>query len=245
MAFDWGEDPLGERDIVSVHKAVPLFNEAAAAPGGNGMTRVLTQMRLLSESHSLGFAYVSPTEAGTRYHRREVVEGLARQPVHTKDALVRRLRGAVPSSSAVLVLRQRERTPIREGHRQVFGPRGEVLYERNWYGYDRRMDRSADPDERRQQDDASREVWSVSAANARLVDDAEAQGGFLPLVISVGGLIVSCREILGFDRDREEAGRLLPQRSFRVRPAGDWAEPILDTWLDSGAGKAALWWSLR
>jgi len=242
MSFDWGDDPLGSREIVSVHKAVPLFNEVAAAPGGNGMTRSLAQMKLLSDAHCLGFSYVSGTDAETRYHRREVIEGLARQPVRTREEVIALGRAGELPGDAVLVLRQRERQEIAEHNWREYGPDGEIRYERRWFGYDRRMDHSEDPAERAQQDDASREAWPVSPVNVRRVERTDEAGGCLPLLISVGGLVVACREIIGFDLEREHLGRFRGQRSFLIRPAGAWAEPLLDTWLDSGAGKAALWW---
>lgn len=245
MTFDWGPDALDEQEIVSVHRAVRVFNAAAARPDGNGFRRSLTQLKLLSDARCLGFTYVSRTDGGTHYHRREVVEALARQPVRSKDDLVAMGRTGLLPGDAVLVLRQLCRQEVPEDDRRMLGPDGTVRYERGWYGYDRRADRSEDPERRREQDDASREVWPVARDNARLVEEAEASGGVVPLVVSVGGLIVSCREIVGFDREREVAGELLPRHSFRVRPAGEWAEPLLDTWLDSGAGKAALWWHFR
>lgn len=242
MAFDWGEDPLGSREIVSVHRAVTLFNAAAAAPGGNGMTRSLAQMKLLSDAHCLGFSYVSGTDAETRYHRREVIEALARQPVRTREDVIALGRAGGLPGDAVLVLRQRERQEIPEEQWRTYGPDGEVRYERRWFGYDRRMARSEDPAERAEQEIATRELWPVAPVNVRRVERVEQSGGALPLIVSVGGLVVGCREIIGFDRERERWGSSEGRRSFRVRPAGSWADPLVDTWLESGAGKAALWW---
>ena len=61
------------------------------------------------------------------------------------------------------------------------------------------------------------------------------------MLISVGGLIVSSREITGLSHElssKNHRGRW----AMDVRPSGDWARPLIDTWLNSGPGKSSLWW---
>ena len=176
---------------MSVNQAVVVFNERAAREGGNGMTRSLAQMKLLSEANALGYTFVSESESKTRYYRRGVVEALATQPVWTKQDIVHLgARGQLPGPAA-LVLRQRSRAEIDPADQDVVDAQGTVVYHRAWYGYDRLMDLSEDPADRRAQDLASKELWPVAPAFAGLVDEIEQQGQCIPMIVSVGGLIVS------------------------------------------------------
>lgn len=188
------------------------------------LQRPLAQVQQMSGAHLLGQAF--STAAGVTYYLNSYIDDLARAPRLLKDALLRALQPNFPEVP-VVILRQSS-------------PRAEQNPERSWYGYDRLADRSVDPRKRRAQDNASRMYWPVTQNHRELVNEAAAAGLTIPLIISVGGWIASCREITGIDHALTAAhGHRV---AFTVRPADDWAANITDRWLNSGAGKSILWW---
>ncbi|MGV3148559.1 hypothetical protein [Rothia sp. 11273D007AR] len=81
----------------------------------------------------------------------------------------------------------------------------------------------------------------MSSSNLTLVRSL-APGQSLPLVITVGGLVVAGREIIGVDEAvTAEVGDLV---AFEVQDAGPWLESVKFNWLNSGPGQPILWWDL-
>lgn len=207
--------PLDQRvELVSVNQAAHVLG------------RPLAQVQVLSRSGALGTTYLA---GNTPFYLRSDIEDLAsRRRWSKEDLLALGAEGKLPGP-AVVVIRQRDALPTNDKVR-------------SWYGYRRDMDVSADPAERRQQDNASRMWWPVTAAHRDVVQRTAALGGFVPCIVTVGGLAVSFREITGMDYlVREEEGDTA-KWAFSVRPAGGWAQQLNNTWIDSGPGRAILWW---
>lgn len=189
--------------------------------------RPLAQVQILDRAHALGQAYT--TGAKSRYYPYERMAELASAPRWDKSGFAQRLAELGIQAQKVVVLRQIDAQP-------TAGPAG-----RTWYGFDMAAEMSEDAAVRAGQTDASRMVWKVSSSNLALVRSL-APGQTLPLVITVGGLVVAGREIIGVDEAvTAEVGDLV---AFEVQDAGPWLEAVKFSWLNSGPGQPILWWNL-
>ena len=189
------------------------------------LRRPLAQMQMMSGAHLLGRSFT--TSSGTTYYLRSDIDELSRAPRLDKHDLLQVTAPEFPALPTV-VLRQA-------------APRRQDSVERSWYGFDRLFDRSTDPAKRAAQDNATRMFWPVTLRNRQIVEQAALAGATIPLVISVGGWIASCREITGIDSTLSAAHG--SQVAFTVKSPGDWASRLTDSWLNSGPGKAILWWN--
>ena len=189
--------------------------------------RPLAQVQILDRAHALGRAYT--TGAKSRYYPYERIVELASAPRWDKPGFVQRLAELGVQAQKAVILRQIDAQP-------TTGPAG-----RTWYGFDMAAESSEDAAVRAGQTDASRMVWKISVANLALVRSL-APGQVLPLVITVGGLVVAGREITGVDEAvTAEVGDLV---AFEVQDAGPWLEGVKYGWLNSGPGQPILWWDL-
>lgn len=189
--------------------------------------RPLAQVQILDRAHALGPAYT--TGAKSRYYPYERIAELAAAPRWDKSGFVQRLAEVGVRAPKAVILRQIDAQP-------TVSPAG-----RSWYGFDMAAEMSENAAVRAGQTDASRMVWKVSSSNLALVRSL-APGQTLPLVITVGGLVVAGREIIGVDEAiTAEVGELV---AFEVQDAGPWLESVRFTWLSSGPGQPILWWDL-
>ena len=189
--------------------------------------RPLAQIQILDRAQALGQAYT--TGASSRYYPLEAVEALAQAPRWNKETFPQKLVELGIKAPKAVILRQIDAQPTE-------GPAG-----RSWYGFNMAAERSSDPLVRAGQSNASRMVWKVSASNLALTRSL-APGYSLPMVITVGGLIVAGREIVGVDEAvTAEMGDLV---AFEVKDAGPWLEEVRFNWLSSGPGQPILWWGL-
>lgn len=192
------------------------------------LNRPLAQVQVMDRAHVLGKALVSG--AGARFYRKAGIDALAQRPRHTKESFVSLLAEMGIKAECAVILRQLDAQPSDSWPDQ-----------RSWYGFDLAAELSSDPAIRWQQDQASRMYWAVSAKNLVRARSL-APGQFIPLIISVGGLVVAAREIIGIDEtNTDEASSLV---AFSVKDAGLWFERVNGSWLSSGPGKPILWWDL-
>lgn len=200
----------------SIWTQLKISNHGANAMAGAGL---------------LGQSYVLKSEDDSRaqplFFEASYIDELAGRP-HVSKADVQAL-AADTGAEIVLVIRQS-------------GPQTEdpALWGRTWFGFDARKAYSSDPNEVREQDEATRRLWKISAVNRARLDSMERHGGFGLLIATVGGLVVWTREITGLDPEVNAAD---PARhGFIVRKAGSWQEKLRGNWLRTGKGPSVLTW---
>ncbi|MDU7361644.1 MAG: hypothetical protein E7L00_10620 [Propionibacteriaceae bacterium] len=221
-------------------RALMSITEAARV-----LSRPQPQIQLLSEAHALGQLFTFDTPDNTKginvvrhvtLCKRSHVEWLYQRPRRTKQELLDAK--LIPGPAVVVIRHLSPRAPSPE----------EARYDpRNYYGYDHDCDWSTDLAKVVQQDDASRRWWPISATNRELLHEIECENTSLPMLLTVGGLIVGAREIVGLDHELSELYEPTDDSrrkwAVRVRPAGDWfTDDLLHTWLIAGAGRPILWW---
>ena len=211
------------------------------------LARPQPQIQQLSDAHVLGQLFTLEAPDNTKRAeavrhvtmcKRSHVEWLAHRPRRSKQEF---LAAQLVPGPAVVV--------IRHLGRHVLSAEEARAERRPYYGYDHNDDCSTDPAKVAMQDDASRCWWPISAGNRELLNSVEREGGFLPMLLTVGGLIVGAREITGLDHELslpdEEPGEVRKKWAMHLRPAGDWFNDDLRyTWLISGPGRPILWWSM-
>lgn len=187
--------------------------------------RPLAQAQLLSEAGLLGAVYMAgnmPLYLGS------TIEWLRDRPRRTKADVLSMVDSGELPPGPVVVIRQRAR---------IEEPNG---IGRTWFGYDHASAVSEDPALREEQKNATRYWWSISPSNRDRLNRIAAGGGTIPCIVSIGGLVAACWTITGLDH---EFSTKHPDRwAFAVEPPGEWADELVFTWLDSGAGKSILWW---
>lgn len=179
----------------------------------------------------LGQSYVLKSEDDSRaqplFFEASYIDELASRPNVTRGD-VEALAASI-GAEIILVIRQS-------------GPQQEnpEYWGRTWYGFDARKAYSDDPEAVREQDEATRRLWKISAVNRARLDAMERHGGFGMLIATVGGLVVWTREITGLDPEVNAAD---PARhGFFVREAGSWQEKLRGSWLRTGKGPSVLTW---
>ena len=186
--------------------------------------RPLAQVQILDRARVLGQAYSNG--AGSRYYLDENIHRIAQAPRYNKTTLSAAIQSASFPSDIAVILRQIAPQPADDGVRQ-------------WFGFDLSAEESEDPQIRKQQDDASRMWWPISSTNLARVRDLKA-GEFIPMFVTVGGMIVAGRNITGIDEELTAQQDNLV--AFTVEDAGSWFDQFRFNWLSSGPGKAILWW---
>lgn len=187
--------------------------------------RPLAQVQILDRAHMLGQAYTNG--AGSRYYHQDNINELAAAPRYDKASLSAAIRAENFPSDTAVVLRQVGPQAVNDDDARA------------WYGVDFAVEQSTDPEMRQQQTDASRMWWPVSTSNMEKVR-ALKDGEYIPMFITVGGMIAAARHIVGIDEELTATHPTLV--AFKVEDAGDWFEKYRLSWLSSGPGKAILWW---
>lgn len=215
------------------------------------LKRPLTQIQMLAGANGIGRPYEAVGSArgrgtsDTRFYDEAVIQELARAPRHTKpDVLDLLKKGAFPNDTLVIL---RQRDPVAcELYTEALeqGQDAVDACVRTWYGFDVAKDRANDPSLQLEQDQASRMWWPLAPKSRDQLNRTQNRNETIPCLISVGGLVLGAREILGIDHSLSPAGKGGTNWAFEVQRAGSWADPFIDTWLDSGAGKSILWWSI-
>lgn len=212
------------------------------------LERPASQMQLLGDAHVLGqtFSLMIPDNRKNRdTSTREStlvkaghVEWLASRRTWTKKSLSDS--SPLPGRAVVIV---------RHLGRQDLDADAARQDNRLYYGYDHSYDHAGPqhPELVYHQDEASRRWWPISAANRDLLGLVSHEGSFLPMLLTVGGLVVGAREITGLDHELSHTHTGSPKKwAMTVRPAGDWFDDSLAyTWILAGAGRPILWWPLK
>lgn len=250
-AVDLGEGTEAALGPVVPHPGDPFAVQVCSVfAAAERLERPLAQVQMLAGSHALGRPFVAESSArgrgaaDARFYLKSEVERLAAAPRRKKEDVLRMLaEGAFPND-VIVILRQRD--PLFDpDFLQALDAGGDaqaVPVRRRWYGFDVCADRSGDEDLVRGQDDASRMYWPIAPRSRDLVSRAKSEGKRIPCLISVGGLVLGAREIVDFDFDISDRADAKGYWAFKFEPAGDWAKPFMDTWLESGPGKSILWW---
>lgn len=216
-------------DLVSLRVAASLLD------------RPLAQVQLLSAANLLGPAFRTDSAV---FHSRSIIEDLAGRPVLTKRDVIGMGRSGLIPGDEVLVIRQVNPHMVEDHPDREFWER--QFPTRTYHGFD--LARAASPDaaDRLLQADATRMWWAVSPSWRRVVERARLRGEGIATIISVGGLIVGCSEVSGFEEAQEiEAdpdGNHVYAFTLR-RPEGEWPSRLAGRWLRSGPGRPLLWWS--
>ena len=216
--------PPNEIALVSVNTAATVLR------------RPLAQVQVMSRAHVLGDTY----RAGdTPFYLRDEIEELADATRHSRESILELSRDWGFGDQTLVVLRQVDKTERQV--QEIETPNG-VVYS-PYAGYDRNFDLSSDPAEREIQNNASRMWWQIAPRWRDHVNAVAGTGGRIPCIITVGGLIVACREVTGFDHALTQHRGSETFWAFKFDKAGAWSKPLLNTWLESGPGRPILWWS--
>lgn len=219
--------PLAVPDEV----ALVSVNTAAAV-----LRRPLAQVQVMSRAHVLGNTY----RAGdTPFYLREDIEALAEATRHSRDLMIELAGEWGFPDRTLIVLRQVDK--VERQRQQVDTPEGTVATP--YFGFDRNYDLSDDPAEREIQNNATRMWWQIAPRWRDYVNAVAGTDGRIPCIITVGGLIVACREVTGFDHALTKHRGSETFWAFKFENAGSWSRPLLNTWLESGPGRPILWWN--
>ena len=212
---------------------IPLMSVNTAA---TVLRRPLAQVQVMSRAHVLGDTF----RAGdTPFYLSESIEELANATRHSRESILELVRTWDFPNNTVVILRQVDKAEREQQVTETANGPVRTLY----YGFDRNLDLSDNPEEREDQNNASRMWWQIAPRWRDHVNAVAGTGGRIPVIITVGGLIVACREIAGFDHALTHHSGTETFWAFNFEPAREWATPLLNTWLESGPGRPILWWN--
>lgn len=186
----------------------------------------IDQVGYLGAAGVFGTSYVSG--GGGTYHEKKIVDSLMAKPNYRRSDL-----NSVPSLRPVggaLILRQLPltRVDLEDTTRPFFGTHAALF------------DEESGP-LRKAADDALRQYWRIAPARRSDIWQHIAEYGYCPLVVSVGKWCLGGRNIIGMSLPESGPGK--GRVVFDLQDASEWVADLRHTWLDSGNGPAALWWS--
>jgi len=112
---------------------------------------------------------------------------------------------------------------------------------RTYYGVDLEVERSPDPEVRKQQDLATGRWWELSRGTQERIEQEISERGFVPLISTVATAVLLTRKIVGIDY---ALSRRLGAKNFAfVLDAPN--ESVSRAWLNAGPGKPLKIWRHR